>query len=371
MTETIRVMHVIFQLNPYGGTPVKLLYQVQGSKDKIAFSMCCLRDRGRLADSFEDVGVDIIALQESNSFSLGQIWRIAGLIRKLKIDIIHTHFTHANTAGRLAAILSGRPMIVSEHGIIRNTTLIARLADSCLNLFTRYNVSNSQATLQSVRRTTLFRRRNMRVIYNGVPDLTANPPAVTPEAAHLLAGINERDFLVLGIGSHIPIRRWELLIQAAADLRKTIPNLKVIQLGEGPESSRYQSMIDELDCSDWVNFHGVADRETVHAVLPRADIVVNPAVEEGFGIATVEAMLCSRPVICADAGSLPEIVVDRETGILIEPGSLDALKNAITYLNGSAEERARLGERAREAALESFNIPRFCVEFEDLYKSMV
>lgn len=371
MSRTIRVMHIIFQLNPYGGTPVKLLYQVQGSKDKIGFSICCLRERGKLADRFEDEDVDVFALQEPNSFSLGQIWRIAGLVRKQKIDIVHTHFTHANTAGRLAAILTGRPMIVSEHGIIRNTSLVARLADSCLNLFTRYNVSNSRATLQSVRRTTLFRRNNMRVIYNGVPDLAVAPPALTSEAARLETGIRDQDFLVLGIGSHIPIRRWELLIQAAAELRKSIPNLKVIQFGEGPETARYRALIDALGCRAWVNFNGVTDRETIHALLPRADVVVNPAVEEGFGIATVEAMLCARPVICADAGSLSEIVVNGETGILIRPDSLDALKGAISRLNGAPEERARLGEKARAAALENFSIPRFCAEFEDLYKTMI
>ena len=112
------------------------------------------------------------------------------------------------------------------------------------------------------------------------------------------------------------------------------------------------------------------DREKVHRFIRAADVYVNPAILEGFGIATVEAMLCELAVVCADSGSLPELVEHERNGLLFSPKDLDGLSRCILSLYRSAELRQKLGRAARERALDKFNIKRFVSSFEEKYRSM-
>jgi len=102
-----------------------------------------------------------------------------------------------------------------------------------------------------------------------------------------------------------------------------------------------------------------------------ADIYVNPAISEGFGIATVEAMLSKLPVICANSGSLPELIDNNKEGLLFEPKNTEELSECILDLYQSKKKRKDFGQAARETALEKFSIEQFVGAFEQKYLSMV
>src|SRR5919201_1744879 len=98
-----------------------------------------------------------------------------------------------------------------------------------------------------------------------------------------------------------------------------------VRLGKGPEQGNLVSLAHELDVRLVLPGH-VPD---VAAVLRRADVFVHPARWEGFGLAVLEAMLCGLPVVATRVSSIPEIVVDGETGVLVPPDDDAALAAAL------------------------------------------
>jgi glycosyltransferase involved in cell wall biosynthesis len=105
----------------------------------------------------------------------------------------------------------------------------------------------------------------------------------------------------------------------------------------------------------------------VAAWLRRADALVHPARWEGFGLAVLEAMLAGLPVVASDVSSLPELVIDGETGLLVPPDDPPTLARALAR---ALEERDRLGAAGRERALREFSVARMADSTVALYRSL-
>ena len=371
MGSKLHILHIIETLNPFGGTPVKLLYQVLNSSGNFRFTICCIVDEGGLAPKFREAGVEVIALNYRKNYDLRQLRAIMRIIRERDIDIVHTHFARSNTYGRIAALLIGKPLIVSEHGILRNTTRAMYFFDNFLNLFTSRNVSNSSATLRSVKKTVFLNRANMSVIHNGVPDAFGEPLAVSRNKWRQEYGFRPDDFIILEVGGHISVRNQVTLIEAVSKLRGSIPRMKVVLIGDGPEHNTLKELVATYKLEDQVFLWGYLERGEVHRFMRCADIYVNPAISEGFGIATVEAMLSKLPVICANSGSLPELIDNNKEELLFEPKNTEELSQCILDLYQSKKKREDFGQAARETALEKFSIEQFVGAFEQKYLSMV
>ena len=371
MEAKVHILHVIESLNPFGGTPVKLYYQVLNSAAHLKFTMCCVVSAGGLADKFEELGIEVIALNYRRNYNLHQARNIIRIIRERNVDIVHTHFARSNTYGRIAAILQGKPMIVSEHGIPRNTSLPMYFFDSLLNLFTSHHISNSQATLCSARKTVLLNRKNMSVIHNGIPDTFKELLRISMEDLKQEFGFRPNDFIILDVGSHVFWRSHITLIEAVSKLRFVIPEMKVILIGDGPTHSSLRKAVEESRLEGQVFLLKRVERKKVHRFMCSADIYVNPAISEGFGIATVEAMLCELAIVCANSGSLPELINHNKEGKLFEPKNADELSQCILELYKSKEMGKFLGKNARKRALERFSIGQFVKAFEEKYLSTI
>lgn len=371
MSSKIHILHIIDRLYPFGGTAVKLLYQVLNSSQNFKFTICCLVEAGGLAKKFLDTGVDVITLNYKKNYDLRQISDIMRIINERNIDIVHTHFARSNTYGRIAALFTGKPMILSEHAIPRNTALPMFFFDSFLNLFTSYNISNSYATLKSVKKTVFLNRGNMSVIYNGVPDTFKDQPGISHKQLRQEYGFNSDDFIILYVGGFTNWRNHIALIEAVSKLQPRIPRIKMVLIGDGPEYNSLKGLVKKYKLEDKVFILGYLGREKVLQFMSCADIYVNSAILEGFGIATVEAMLCELPVICANSGSLPELIDHNKEGLLFEPKKTEELSQCILELYHSEKKRNDLGKAARKKALNKFNIEQFVRAFEKKYLSMV
>ena len=369
--KKIRVLHVIEKLNAYGGTPIKLLWQIKKSSHLFEFVMCCIVTEGTLANKFKDEGIEVISLNRKKNYDLKQIIEIVNIIRDKNIDIVHTHFARSNTYGRISAILLGRPIIVSEHGIKRNVSLPVVLMDNFLSFFTRFHVCNSFSTERSVKQAIKFNNRNLRVIYNGVPDIYTGITKKRKLEIRKKYGFSEHDFIILNVGSHIPLRDQKTLINAVARIENKIDNISVVLIGDGETHGFLSKKINQLHLNNIISLWKRIPRESVHEFLHVVDLFVNPALLEGFGIGTVEAMLCELPVICAESGSLPELIEDDKDGLLFEPGNEQQLSEAIMKFYDNKTYSKEMGKNARINALKKFNVDVFARKFESLYLNMI
>jgi glycosyltransferase involved in cell wall biosynthesis len=138
----------------------------------------------------------------------------------------------------------------------------------------------------------------------------------------------------------------------------------LVVLGEGPERARLEQLARELGVGRRVFLLGrVPD---VGAWLRRATLLVHPARWEGFGLGVLEAMLAGLPVVASNVSSLPELVVDGETGFLVRPDDPAALALGIAR----ALERPELGEAGRERARREFSVARMADRTVALYERL-
>lgn len=134
------------------------------------------------------------------------------------------------------------------------------------------------------------------------------------------------EFTVLCVCRFYPRKRVALLLRAAHLLRRQIPELRVRVVGGGPELASLRRLWRELSLESLVTWVGEAPRHELAREYNRADVFCLPSVQEGFGIAFLEAMAAGKPIVAARAAAVPEIV---RHGVLVEPDNAEALADGI------------------------------------------
>lgn len=168
---------------------------------------------------------------------------------------------------------------------------------------------------------------------------------------------------LLSVARQYPRKDTATLIRALPMVRRQVPDLRLRVLGGGPELPRLQALATELGVSEVVSFEGpLPEDEMVRRAYFQAHLFCLPSRQEGFGIVFLEAMAAGLPVVAARAAAVPEVVRHGETGILVPPGSPDALSSAILRLLGDPELRRRMGEAGRDR-VEAFGVERMAERF--------
>jgi glycogen(starch) synthase len=129
------------------------------------------------------------------------------------------------------------------------------------------------------------------------------------------------------------------------DLVQAVNGTTLVVAGDGPLRSRVPNAL------------GFVPHDELGPLYERAAVVAVPSHREGFGVACAEAMAHGRPVVASAVGGLLDLVVDGETGLLVPPRDVPALRAALERLVGDAELRRRLGEAGRERVRERFSWP--------------
>jgi glycosyltransferase involved in cell wall biosynthesis len=187
--------------------------------------------------------------------------------------------------------------------------------------------------------------RRLAELY-GVKKAVVVPELIDLEAWRTLFRANAtvpdpRKFIVFSICRFYRRKRLDVLLHAAALLRKRIPELEIRIAGNGPELKRLEQIYSELGLERTVRWLGDVSMNELAAEYSRADIFSLPSVQEGFGIVFLEAMAAGRPIVAARAAAVPEVV---RNGMLVEPGNAEALADAILRLYRDPDLRASLGK---------------------------
>jgi phosphatidylinositol alpha-1,6-mannosyltransferase len=160
---------------------------------------------------------------------------------------------------------------------------------------------------------------------------------------------------VLAVARMYPRKRLGDLLEAAARLRRGIPDLAVRIVGEGPESARLRAQAARLGLGDTVVFLGAVSRRALAVEYGQAHCFCLPSVQEGFGIAFAEAMAAGLPIVACRAAAVPEVVPDGRAGWLVEPRRPDRLAEALERLLTDDRLRKELGEQGRRH-VEAFDL---------------
>lgn len=341
------ILHVIEQLADFGGTPRKLLYLAayhDRNDSSLTFATYC---PSSLKDVFVKHGVGVVNYETLSVWRLA--WKIARLVRSVEADVICTHYTRPLIAGFLASRLTGIPFIHNEHSSAHYRSGMAhRLAQVCMP-FSRAVICNSNYTAGTIADAYRIDPSRLRVLYNPVEPRQC---FVSRNEIRSGAGI-EDDAIVIGhVGGMIGSRDQATLLKAFKVIRARYLNAKLWLIGDGPLRASLEKLALELGVAANVSFLGYTDR--IGDYLQGMDIYVNPTVDEGFGIAVVEAMLARLPVVLADAGAHPELVSDGKDGLLYTPSDVEGLANTLTKLIDLPAWRKGLADKGEESAQSRF-----------------
>jgi glycosyltransferase involved in cell wall biosynthesis len=308
------------------------------------------------ARALEARGVPLDAIRLRADVDPIAFGEVVSHLSRARPRILHTHLVHADVYGQLAGALSRVPLRLStKHGFneFREGRFFG-LADRTVGSLAHVHIAISQGLAHYLAETEGFDEESFEIVHYGIL------------ARDDVGPYSGREPRLLCVGRLIPIKGHLVLLRALAQARLRVPDLVLDIAGRGPLEPALKSFARELGIEEAVHFLGFVS--PVERAIEEAAIVVVPSLGEGFGMVALEAMERARPVIASAVGGLPEIVADRETGLVVPPTDAEALAEAMAALAGDLERSAAMGVAGRARALEEFPPERSANGIEALYR---
>ena len=362
-----KVVHMVEDLR-IGGLERVIASIVLGlDTTRYGVEVWCLARGGEIAEELANRGVTVKILGMNTYHNPLQIIALSRLIKRSRIDIIHTHGYFGCTFGRLAALLGKTPTLIAHvhttyYGFKRRNLLIERF----LSLFTDRIVCVSQAVKRFVVEVEGISEKKTALIYNGVggPRLFEGDSDSNVDRRSL--GLGERDLVVITVASLTPHKGHKVLIDATQVVSKTHENVRLLIVGDGPLRNKLEAYVEDLQLSSKVVFAG--QRKDIGHLLNLADLCVLPSTErEGLGIALIEALAEGLPVIGAMLGGIPEVIEDNVNGLLVAPGSSRELAAALEKMIRGKGIREKMGRMGRHIYEQRFTVTKMNQRIEALY----
>jgi glycosyltransferase involved in cell wall biosynthesis len=293
------------------------------------------------------------------------------ILRRKRIDIVH-HMLPAvfNYTFSLPALINGlkQPFVFgpiskryynipfTERALLPLTGRLHRKTiQKCAKIIT---ITNQTKNLY----VKTFDERNISVIPFGVDTEVFKPARLSeqPEKCKILYA-----------GSLYPLKGVHNLIRAIASVIKHGSEADLTVVGEGQQKDALAALARALDIKEYVKFEGFVPYSNMPQHYKRCDIFCFPTMGEPFGKAVAEAMACGKPVIATNIGGPAEIIQDGVDGILVPPSNPEAIAQQIIRLIENRDERRRLGERARETAVNRFSWSKIAEKYHRLYSELL
>ena len=262
--------------------------------------------------------------------------------RAARVQLLHGHGLKRLPLYVVAAKVAGLPLVVTLHNLVPNQS--RRVSGVLLGQAKCViAVSNAVAKTAGV---------PCRVIYNGI-ELSPFSSLPDKAEARALLGWPLHSSIVLSVARLSPEKGLSTLIQAAQGLALT-----VMIAGEGPERQR-------LEVLGGATLLG--SREDVPLLMAAADLYCQPSLEEGLGLAVIEALAAGLPVVASEVGGLPELISHPLIGTLVPAGQVIALRETLQQLLAQPQRCREMGIQAKIWAKEHFSLEQMRRETREIY----
>jgi N-acetyl-alpha-D-glucosaminyl L-malate synthase BshA len=257
--------------------------------------------------------------------------------------------------------------VTTLHGT--DITLVGQ--DSSFAEITRFGIERSDgvtAVSEFLRKMTVEEfgvTRPIEVITNFI-DIERHCSGRTAANRASFAAPGEK--ILLHMSNFRPVKRVPDIVRVLERVQRELPAV-LLMVGDGPERAAAQALARRLGVSDRVRFLGRQDQiEDITAV---ADLYLLPSELESFGLSALEAMACGVPVIGSDAGGLPEVVKDGETGFLLPVGDVEGMAARAIEILRDQERHREMGRAGRRRAEELFSAERVVPQYERFYERVL
>jgi len=287
--------------------------------------------------------------------------RVGDLVRRLRPDLYFLNgvgpsvlFLEAARAAHPAPLLAQLNQEVLGSQVAGTGSVLGRVLSTA-----DWVVSVSQEALDHAQAMApdIARRCSMIPYGMTLPELAPAPLPFAPP-------------VVLCLGRLVPYKGFDVAVQAVARSRHRLPKLRLLIAGDGECRAALERQVNEAGLAAATTFLGWVEPDDVPAILNQATLVVMPSRREGLPLVALQASAMARPIVATRAGGLPEIVVDGETGILIEKDDGDGLADAITLLLEHPAQATQMGTAGRERCRTHFSWDHCVDAYEALCASL-
>jgi glycosyltransferase involved in cell wall biosynthesis len=301
------------------------------------------------------------------------VFRIAKIIKKEKIDIVHINGL-INLQAPVAAFLTRRKVVW-----YLSSSLFPKIVVLLLMPFVILISDHIVIIAKKLQEYYFGKRKNLTKVSLIVRSININMfdprdiPKSDKDKLKIEFNIGSHDKIVGCVGNINPTKGYEYFIQSAGLIKKECNEIKFMIVGAKSNSQKHyhqklQNLISSLGMEQDIIFTG--KRDDIPQMLSIFDVFVLSSVSEGGPAVTLEAMAMKKPVVATDVGGVSEQILGGETGIIVPPRNSKVIAEAVIYLLKHPEERFKMGEKARERVKEMFSFGRCVEEHRKLYKDV-
>ena len=373
----IRVMRIIARMN-VGGPAVQVSGLMRGLDtfqfDQRLYTGSCADDE---ADYLETIATDVDAVRiegfgrrVSLSADVKAFVSLVREIKRFKPHIIHTHTAKAGFLGRIASIVSLHPSmrVHTFHGHLLNgyfepfkRSLIV-IAEKVLAVFTHQLLAVGDKVRQDLLQAGIGNPKKFNLMPPGL-DIGHLPNKIESKEYF---GLNPSVLQCAFIGRVTQIKRPDRFLDVVGELKRRELKLEFLIAGDGELLNLCRERIVREDLLVKV----LGWQSNIEKVLSAADIVMLTSDNEGTPLSLIQAGMAGLPVVATRVGSVPEIVINCETGFVTDLNVRD-IADALEKLVNSALLRANMGAAATKFTSANFGLQRLVNDHENLYKKML
>lgn len=336
--------------------------------------LCTLTTRldSLLADVLAQSGVPRRDLGARRMFDRGAWRRLERLVDEEGIDVIHTHDLDTHVVAAAVRRRVRVPVVMTRNVLVDQTDTWKRLLRSRLvfpvaRVGADRVVAVADAVSRSFARRALLPRERLRTIHTGI-DLERFAPALSREQARALLGWDAARPTVVMVSVLRSGKGHEMLFRAIPALRSRIPGVSVKIVGGGESEAELRRAAAPL--AETVEFVGQM-YDDLPTALWAADALVLPSRAEGLPIVLIEAAAAGLPSVATDVGGCAEVVLEGETGYLVDRDDDAALADRLARILDDPEAARRMGAAARAMAAREFSLPHQARATADLYRQVL
>ena len=321
---------------------------------------------------YHEVSINSYPLFEYPPYALALASQMVNLIEFEQLDLLHVHYAlpHATSAYLARQIMAERglnvPIVTTLHGT--DITLVGK--DPSYKHVVEFSIDKSDgvtAVSEYLRRETYENfeiKQEIKVIPNFI-DLERFKATDQTELKKELAPSGEK--IIVHVSNFRKVKRVPVVIQIFAKILEKGISPKLVLAGDGPDRQVAEQQCRSLGICEHVHFMGKWER--VEDILSIADLFLIPSGSETFGLAALEAMSCSVPVISSDIGGLPEVNIHGETGYACPLDDVNCMADYAVQVLSTPSLHATLSSNARERA-KLFNQDQVVRQYEDFYEQV-
>lgn len=366
--DKITVFHLIGALRVGGAERQLASIAPAFDRDRFRIIVGTVQPGGGLRDAFQGTGVPVVCLNYRTRYFIPAVLRLALLLRREKVDVLHTHMYHASWYGRIAGLFARVPvMITTDHGHDPWKKRRQIAFERYMLRHTALRVAVSEDVAKTLKARESVPDEKLLVIANAVDSARFRAGETERNSVRNELGLTDKTLLVGNVARLVEPKALHVLIEAMALLSKTIPRARLVIVGEGPLKGDLERCASDLGVSDRVTFTGA--RLDIPAVLAAIDIFALSSKREGLPVSLLEAMAAGKAIVTTRVGGIPEVVSDHQEALLVEPNNPAALAAAMSELASDPDLASRLGRQAAAKAGAEYSVAATVQKLEEVYCS--